>query len=260
MARWVALAKDRHGGLRFRPLSSYAFARDLSLVPVCLAELSRVVADYPLVFVRRPDNAYGVCALLGLEPGRNLFVDPSDGRWLADYVPAAVRAYPFRLAPGQTPNQWFVCVDEDSGALDSGPEGTPLFDASGEMSPFVRSVAAFLHQLAADEQRTAQACARLQAAGLIVGWPVTVKSPEGERTITDLFQVDEAALQALDAQAVVSLHQAGALALAYAQRFSAWHLLALGKLMGPQSPVKGSPSADWGPLVTPSGELDLSFL
>lgn len=261
MARWVPISKDRHGAMRFRPLGSYAFAADLTLVPVCLAELSRLVAFYPLVFASRAEGVFAVCALVGVEPGRNLFVDPADGRWRAEYIPAAVRAYPFRLAPGSEPDRYVLCVDEESGALVQGPEGSAFFDASGEPSDFIRSVGEFLQQTAADERRTAEACARLQAAGCIVPWPITLRTPQGDRLIGDLHQVDEAALQALDGESLKALRDTGALTLAYAQRFSAWQVSRLRRLMASQSrPTQETPSDDWGPLVTPSGELDLSFL
>ncbi len=261
MARWVPVSKDRHGAVRYRPLRSYAFAAELTLVPVCLAELSRLIAFYPLVFVSRAEGGFALCALVGLEPGRNLFVDPENGRWMAEYIPAVVRAYPFRLAPGSEPDQWVLCVDEESGTLHGEGEGTAFFDTSGNPSEFLRSVGEFLQQTAVDERRTAEACARLQAAGCIVPWPMTVRTAEGDRAIGDLHQVDEAALQALDAETLKSLRDAGALTLAYAQRFSAWQVSRLGRLMASRNrPMPETPPDDWGPLVTPSGELDLSFL
>ncbi|WP_448382525.1 SapC family protein [Desulfosoma sp.] len=258
MAQWVPLSKERHGRFRFRAAASYSFARGDVLVSVCLAELARVVPAFPLVFVRRTEEAFAVCALMGLEPGANLFVDPKSGRWLADYVPAALRAYPFRLFPAE--GTQVLCVDEESGMLHDGQEGEPLFDAEGHPSPFLSRSVQFLQQWAADDQRTLQACAALHAAGLIVPWPVTVRTDHGDRTLADLFQADDNRLHAVDGETLCRLRDGGALALAYAQRFSAWHVHKLGTLMGQALAAKRPTASDLGPPVTPSGELDLSFL
>ena len=258
MAQWVPLSIEHHGRFRFRPASSYTFARGDVLVAVCLAELARIVPAFPLVFVRRAENAFAVCALMGLEPGVNLFVDPKSGRWLADYVPATLRAYPFRFFPVK--DTQVLCVDQDSGMLHEGEEGERLFDADGKPSPFLSRYVHFLQQLAADEQRTHQACAALHAAGVIVPWALTVRTDHGDRTLANLFQVNDKALNAVDGETLCRLRDSGALALAYAQRFSAGHVHKLGVLMGQALAAQRPTASDLGPPVTPSGELDLSFL
>lgn len=258
MAQWVPISKERHGGLHYQPVTTYKHAASLTVVPVVLAEFVRVVAVYPLVLVRREDGSFGLCALLGLEPGRNLFVDSSDARWRADYIPAAVRAYPFRLAPGSEPNQWALCVDEDAGVLHEGPLGSPLFDEDGQPASWVRQVLSFLQQLVENERHTAAACAALQASGLIVSWPLTLRTPQGDRSVEGLFQVDEEALHQADGSTLQKLRDTGALAVVYAQRFTAWHVHTLGRLSVQERGDVLPP--DEGPPVTPSGELDLSFL
>lgn len=255
MPRWVPITKERHGTLRFRPPESYAFASTLTMVPVVLAELPRLVPFYPLVFVRREDQAFGLYALLGLDSGRNLFVDPNSGRWLAEYIPAAVRAHPFRMALGQQSDQWILCVDEEAGVLYEGSVGSRFFEKTGKPARWVLDMMGFLQQIMSQELLTAAACFALNSLGLIVPWPLTLRTPQGDRTLEGLYQVDENGLQKLDGDALRELRDAGALAAAYAQRFSAWHVHTLGRLLSGQAPKR-----EEGPPVTPSGELDLSFL
>jgi len=256
--RWVPLSNKRHGRSRFRPAISYTFARGEVLVAVCLTELARVVPAFPLVFARRTEDTFTVCALMGLEPGVNLFVDPQSGRWLADYLPAALRAYPFRFLTAE--GKQVLCVDEESGMLHDEQEGELLFDADGKPTPFLSRYAQFLQQLTVDEQRTHQACAALHAAGLMAPWTLTVRTDHGDRTLADLFQVDDNRLNAVDGETLRRLRDGGALGLAYAQRFSAWHVHKLGALMGQARAAKRETASNVGPPVTPSGELDLSFL
>ncbi|ROR03200.1 SapC family protein [Desulfosoma caldarium] len=258
MAQWVPISRERHGGLRYRPLSTYKHAESWTVVPVVLAELGRVVSHYPLVLVRREDASFGLCALLGLAPGRNLFVDVNHGRWRAEYIPAAVRAYPFRLSPVSESNQWVLCVDEEAGVLQEGASGLPLFDEGGGPASWVQEVFSFLRHLADNERRTAAACAVLDATGLIVPWPLAVRTPHGDRKVEGLYQVDQGALQQADGGALQKLRDTGALAVFFAQRFSAWHVRTLGRLLG-QEGGKTAPQEE-GPPVTPTGELDLSFL
>lgn len=255
MPQWVPVTKERHGGVRFRRSESYAHAMKSNLAPVVFAELAPLVAHYPLVFVRRDDQSFGLFALLGLEPQRNLFVDAGTGRWRAGYIPAVLRAYPFRLLPGSQGDQWVLCVDEDSGTLHDGLEGLPLFTETGDPAPWVGETMNFLRQLLAQEQRTLAACAVLDTNGLMTPWDLTLRIPQGDRKVEGLYRVNESALHELDGEALRRLRDAGALALAYAQLFSAWHIHTLGRLLG-----EGAPRGEDGPPVTPSGELDLSFL
>lgn len=257
MARWVPVTKDRHEGMRLQALGSYAFARNMPLVPIGLGELSRIVGVFPVVLVRRRGGGVAACALLGLEAGRNLFVD-GKGRWSGEYVPAVLRAYPFRMAADDRRGP-VLCVDEDSGMLHEGSEGEPLFDEHGSPSDFMLKLVRFLKDLTADAQNTSKACADLDEAGLIVPWPITVRLGGADQLLKGLFQVDENALNELGAEALRALRDSGALSLAYGQRFSAWRLRTLGRVMAERQAEERPPQKE-GPPVTPSGELDLSFL
>jgi hypothetical protein len=87
-----ALDSTRHKALRLGT-TDYAFARDLTTVPLSLSEVVPASRSYPIVFAPQ--------ALLSLRTGGNLFVT-EDGRWPdGAYVPAHVRRYPFIL--GQQP-------------------------------------------------------------------------------------------------------------------------------------------------------------
>ena len=97
-------------------------------------------------------------AVLGFQPGQNLFVAP-DGRWQGGYTPAACRAHPFALAslPG---GEQVLAFDAGSGLL-AETGGEPFYDADGQPAQAVRDILAFLTQLQADRERTRHICQAL---------------------------------------------------------------------------------------------------
>ena len=92
------------------------------------------------------------------------FVDAQD-RWLARYLPAFVRRYPFVLAevPGQS---LAVCIDEAYPGL-SETEGEALFDDKGQETPYLKQTLEFLTQYQREHARTEAFCKRLQDNGLL---------------------------------------------------------------------------------------------
>lgn len=88
------------------------------LVNILLAELPRLLPHYLLGFTLDAQGAAQPVALLGLAEGNNLYLHP-DGRWLADYVPAAPHGYSFAL------------VQPPQAGLSAGPNPTPRHTGAG---------------------------------------------------------------------------------------------------------------------------------
>lgn len=214
MTQWTALSKTAHRDKRLLPRDGYAHARHEVVVPVLLAELPRLLPHYPLGFIARGEG-YVPVALLSLDGQRNLYVAPG-GKWIGPYVPALMRHYPFALADGQE-GQKVLAVDAERL---SDRDGEPLFDGE-EPSDMVQKTLNFLQQCEADRQKTRAATQALKDAGVIAGWPLTVQrhDEEAPTPVTGLYRVDEAALNALDAETLATL-QGAPLGLAHAQMFS----------------------------------------
>ncbi|EIC22536.1 SapC family protein [Thiorhodovibrio frisius] len=236
MSQFIPISAEHHASLRWRRYSSYEFAQQTHLAALVGAELPKAVMTMPIALVPRPQadsppettQGYMFVALLGLEPGVNLYVAP-DGRWLGRYVPAALRGHPFRLAQAGN-DKLALCVDQDSGLI--GEQGDePFFDQNNEVAEPVKQVMEFLTQIERNRTATLGICDRLQAHGLIQPWPVKLQGGDGgQRTLEGLFRVDEAALNALPAEGLTELRDAGALSLAYCQLLSMQQLSLLGEL------------------------------
>lgn len=227
MPKFTAISRDSHADKRWRRFSSYAFASQSAVVSVVASEIPKACMAMPLAFIQHED-AFLPVALMGLEPGSNLFV-ASDGRWLGRYVPAALRGHPFALVKAEG-DSLVLCVDEESGLVGDGPEGEPFLTPDGEPTQALTQVLDFLRQVEANRGPTAAACAALARHDLIRPWPITLKGEAGERQVEGVHQIDESALNELPDEAFLELRRSGALSLAYCQLLSMQHLSVLGEL------------------------------
>lgn len=250
MPTFHAIAQSTHADKRWKRYTSYAFAAKEALTPLVAQELPRAVLHLPIAFVRQ-DEQFMPVAMLGIQPGQNLFVAP-DGRWLCGYTPAAYRAHPFALA-NLPDGQQVLAFDADSGLLTEA-EGEAFYDSEGRPAQAVQDILAFLTQVQANRAQTLHTCKALAEHSLIQPWPIAVQTEAGERQVDGLYRIDEAALNALPAESLKALQQAGALPMVYCQLLSMQHLPLLGQLA--QAHRKAAQPLP----VAPNGELDLSFL
>lgn len=250
MPTFHAIAQSTHADKRWKRYTNYAFASKEALAPLVAQELPRAVLHLPIAFVRQNDQ-FAPVAVLGIQPGQNLFVAP-DGRWLGGYTPAAYRAHPFALA-NLADGQQVLAFDADSGLLTEA-DGEAFYDNDGRPAQAVQDILTFLTQVQADRVQTLRVCQMLAEHQLIQPWPITVQTEAGERQVDGLYRIDEAALNALPAESLKALQQAGALPMVYCQLLSMQHLPLLGQLAQAHRKAAQPLSA------APDGELDLSFL
>ena len=191
------------------PVTAYGFSRGVNSVPVVLAELAEASREYPIAFVKSAEGGYLPVALLGLREKENLFVD-AEGQWVANYIPAFVRRYPF--VPANGPNgQFLVCIDADADCLRAN-DGQPLFN-DGKPAAALENALSYLREFHTSGLAAAAACQRLP------------KLPSGERfQLSGLQVIDEEKLRALDASSVNELFRHGDMKLIYA------HLLSMGNM------------------------------
>lgn len=246
-----AISREHHAGTRWQRYSGYRFAAQDAVAPLAAQEFPRAAMMLPIAFMPS-EGGFIPVAVQGLKAGQNLFV-AADGRWLGAYVPAAYRSYPFRLATTEEGTQ-VLCIHEDSGLVTEGPEGEPFFNEDGTPSKPVADVLDFLNKVQANREVTVRICGLLQRHGLIQPWPIRLQGPEGEQNIEGLHRIDEAAFNALPAEAFMELREAGALPIVYCHLLSMQHLQLLVKLAEAHAKV-GQPLP-----TTPSGDLNLDFL
>ena len=240
-------------GHTWRPMDSSAFASNVSLVELNASELPAAACHLPVGFVRNADGQLGLHAVLGVQPGKNLFV-AADGSWLGGYWPLRLRLAPFALARSEA-GDTLLCLNDEWWT--PAPEhGHAFYAEGGQLSEQTAAVLQAGQQLLAGQAQTHALCTALDEAGLIQPWNPTVATEQGNIQLEGLSTIDEAALNALDAATLHRLHASGALALAYCQLISMQHLAKLSELANAHARLNASASASIAP---PGADLQLNF-
>ena len=167
MPQWIALSRSEHSSQHVLPRDGYHHSAKQRVVPVLLAELSKLLPHYALGFIRQGDS-YASVAVLGVQS--NAYLAP-DGRWFSPYIPALLRGYPFVLAKADNEQQVLAI---DTAHLVNGPDGKPLFDEQGELSEHTRQVYDFLAQCEKNRLATQQAAEALAKHKLLVPWELVI--------------------------------------------------------------------------------------
>ncbi len=211
----VPVTKENHSHLFVKGTDNFLFAKDFHIAPIALKEFFRAAAYYPIIFLEEPSSKeLRPVALLGLQQGENLYID-DQGKWLVPYVPAAIRRYPFTLAPTQDPNQFLICVDEESDLVGT-EEGNPLFTAEGELSETMEHVRKYLTELHQMEQFTHQVCKELKDMNLFTSMNLNFQNMGQTQQIRGLYLVNEENLNKLGDNEFLKLRRSNALPAIYA--------------------------------------------
>lgn len=211
------ITRERFASKAWWRHTSFVFASRSHIIPVVVSELSSLVPSMPLGFVKTGES-FQLVAITSLQPGTNLFV-ASDGNWVGDYIPAVVRAYPFRLVKPQGSEDSVLGFDETSDLLVDAGQGEPFFDEDGP-SPALKAILSFLSETEASRVQTQRLVDVLQKADLIRPWPLGLQQGGQTVPVQGLYRIDEDVLNALPDEVFHPLRDAGALPLAYAQLFS----------------------------------------
>lgn len=256
--RYTAVSPTAMASQTWRRYTHYQFAAQSTLLPVLLAELPKLLPNYVLAFAagpNEPQERLGLMALTGLLPNQNVYVTPQH-TWLVPYVPAVLRGHPFKLGalPDQGPLGLFV--DANSGLLAGPGEGEAFFDDAGQPSVELKKVMDFLATLNAQNAATQRAVDALKAAEVLEPWPIRLQLPntapgaepgsKATKQLGGLWRVNEKALNALAPEALATLRDQGALAVAYAQMYAMAQLQSLVALVRrlANAPKPASPSTN----------------
>jgi hypothetical protein len=224
--KFVAITREQFATKAWWRPPTYAFAARSNILPVVASELSRLVPTMPLGFVGT-ENKFQLAAITSLQPGSNCFVD-LDGNWIGDYIPAAVRAHPFQLIKPIDSEECVLGFDESSDLLVEAGQGDAFFDEDGP-SPALKAILDFLSGIEASRVVTQRMVDALQAANVVQPWRMNLLQDGQTLPVEGLYRIDEAILNTLADEAVLSLRKTGAITLAYAQLFSMNQLSMLSK-------------------------------
>lgn len=221
--RVVPLDRDQHRHVRIQAgAGRLGFARQTNAMLLAASELPLAALDYPCVFVPS-GQTHTLVAMVGLRDHDNLMID-AEGNWAPlAYVPAFVRRYPFVLAEQAGSDQMTVCIDEafDGLSQDQHATGEALFDAQGQVTPYLQGLQDFLLSFHQDMVKTAQFAQRLAELDLLTERSMDYQLGAERLSVHGFKVVDETRLRALPPDTVQELFASGALGWVHA------HLLSL---------------------------------
>lgn len=218
MQELKAVTPEAFAGKFWKHPGHYLHALEQNLIPVVAAELTMAVAHLPLAFVEVAGR-WQMAAITSLIPHTNLLVGPQ-GQWLGQYVPAALRSYPFLLARPQGTDHLVLCSTTEGPHLVGPAEGAAFFDEAGQPTVETQRVMNFLVEYDTSKVQTWRAIDALVNAKLLVPWQLTATHNGVAHPVDGLYRLDEARFAALPAKTLNHLVAEGAMLLAYAQIFS----------------------------------------
>jgi hypothetical protein len=212
------LNPEQHGklGLKSMPMP-WGFAAHQHFVPLLLGEFAPAALSYPIIFA---GDQLTPLAVMGINPGDNLFFE-ADGSVRPDaYLPAYVRRYPFTVANDTALGRMVVCVDVDSYLVVENPDH-PFFDTAGEPTDYTKRCIAFCQDYDTERARTDAFVQALKDMDLFEEREAkhTPTLPDGSAgepvTVATYTAISETKLNALPDDKFLELRATGALGLAF---------------------------------------------
>ena len=232
----VPLNKETHGELHVEEVKDYLHTRQTNSIYIAAVEFLPAAREYPIVFAKGADERFFPALLLGLQENKNLFVD-EQGKWLAEYIPAYVRRYPFILAVPDDAGQdtddtdtgqdttFTVCIDEAFPGFNHDQAGKPLFDKQGAQTELLDQAMDFLRDYQSQVQLTAGFCQNLTELGLFEPMQANVEMASGAKHVLGgFFGVNRDKLKALKPGKLAELLKSDEMELIFA------HLASLSNL------------------------------
>jgi hypothetical protein len=215
----VPLNEKRHADLSVEMADDYSYFSATNATYLSLVEFAKASREYPIVFAGVDDKIFPM-AILGLESNQNLYLNKR-ARWVAEYIPAYVRRYPFILAEDK--GALTVCIDESFKGFNTDSKGKRLFDGDGRQSKYLKQMMGFLKQFQEEYQRTITFVKRLSEFDLLEPMHANVELNSGVKlSLTGFFVVSRQKLKSLDADKIEILIKTDEMEMIYT------HLISLG--------------------------------
>jgi hypothetical protein len=221
----VPLNKEVHGDWSIEAVSNFKHTSETNSLFIAAIEFIKAANEYPIVFGIAEDESVFPVVILGLRKNENLYINKK-GEWLANYVPAYVRRYPFILAIGENaPDQFTGCIDEDCPGFNKKGKGTTLFDKDGKESDLLKNSVEFLKEYQNHIQLTTLFCKSIKELGLLEPMKADIKLADGEEiSLGGFMGINREKLKALDTETIENLVKTDQMELIYA------HLISLGNI------------------------------
>lgn len=209
----TAITSDRFANKRWRENGNYQFAQSRMICELAVQEIPMASLSYPVAILAHEEQ-YHFIALLGVKQKENLFVS-AEGRWLGRYIPAVLRAYPFRLTLDDNGSK-ILCIGEAAGVI--GDEGERFYEEDGSTpSAAIREKMNFVSEVDRGMAEATRVGELLHDEGVLKTWDIQRGGGDEPPLSQQLQVVDEGQLNTLSGERLAFLRDEGALSLIYSQ-------------------------------------------
>jgi hypothetical protein len=224
----IPVSKERHTDLSVKVGSDYRFCQNVNSVPLTTVEFRHAAAEYAIVFLGGAEAVMPV-VVLSVVQDQNNYVDEK-GQWIAKYVPAFVRRYPFVFASSDDAAGLILCIDETFAGCNLEGRGERLFDGDGEPTQYLENVLRFQQDYQANFNATRVFCRKLTDLDILEPMQAKFTTPKGKQYMLSGFMViNRAKLKALPDDQLAELARSDELELAYLHLISMRNLEAMGR-------------------------------
>jgi len=199
-----------------RPL---AWAADWRYLPVSSGEVQALLWWYPVGFQQR-ETGYRLVMPARSPSGQPALINGTTGKFVGRRLPLALRAYPFRLMAAAGPGDTVLGIVKDAEAQFAPGSPRPLFDADGAPTAVYTRILAALRSYRRRRRLDQELVDRLADEGLLTPWPLAMGSEDATEALSDFYQIDAQALNALPATVLGELCANGGGQLIYGHLFS----------------------------------------
>jgi len=208
------VSTNKHAKISVKVGDNYDFARHINSVPLMAAEFPSATLEYSVVFTEHEDTIMPV-AIMGFRNEENLYVG-TNGEWLARYIPAFIRRYPFVFSSSDTGQSFTLCIDAEFSGCNQDGRGERLFDADGQQTQYLKNVLEFLKEYQAQYQRTQAFARKLKELDLLEPMTAKFTMQSGDSgNLTGFMAVNREKLKKLTAEQFRELAQTDELELIY---------------------------------------------
>lgn len=209
----VPLNQEKHKSLRVKQDTTFAAAADQHLVALTLRECPSAASAMPIVFVKNPQSGeFHLAAVMGVDPQVNLF--RQNDNWMAHHVPWNLQRSPFDIRGSL--EQISVFIDENSSLIDE-KEGIAIFDEEGKTTQYFEHMQRLLGAIAESEIAGREFLKILAEHELLTPIRIHVTYANDEqKNLVGMYGINEAKLNQLPDDVILSLMKSGGLSVIYA--------------------------------------------
>ena len=189
------LSKEKHSNLKIQSLTNLLFAKNMASIPVLMSEAEKIAATFPIVFTAEENPS--IIAITGL--GNDNLAINQDGKWIASYVPAVYRKYPFTYVNVKdNSEQKAVAIDVEGDNI-SLEEGSALFDENKEQTQLLKDTIQFLTSYEQESMKTKGLAKIIADANILDDREISIGEGAEKQVLVKGFKVvDREKLNALD--------------------------------------------------------------